>query len=376
MQRQLVSLQHIDDIVPHSNADNLEIAIIKGWRCIVPKGQFSPGEQVVYFEIDSLIPVSEEFEFLRKYSYVNKEWMLQETGMSEGFRIKTLKLRGEISQGLVVKAPYDIDDKVDLESYYGVKKYEPPSVPSSVTSRQGTGRFPSFIIKTGETRIQNKLHEVMADKECMYEVTRKYHGCSFTIYAKLKSEFTFLERVKIKFCELFNLKYKPIYKYGVCSHNVERDLKLGDSVFSDFALNCGVLEQLKAYIDKNIDDLPEIAIQGELCAPYLQKNHHGLTHEVLYVFNIFDITNQRYLLPLERREVYDAIFGEEYNSKHVKHATVEYITQIGNRSLDTILGMSDFMLSSGKPNEGLVWKAMDKDFSFKVINNNFLLMED
>ena len=82
------------------------------------------------------------------------------------------------------------------------------------------------------------------------------------------------------------------------------------------------------------------------------------------------------MLPRERWERYEEIFGEERNSKYVKHATVEYVTKIAGRSLDTILDMSDFMLSSGKPNEGLVWKAMDTDFSFKVINNNYLLMED
>ncbi len=374
MQRQLVSIQHIDDIIPHSNADNLEIALIKGWRCIVPKGQFSPGESVVYFEIDSLLPISEKFEYLRKYSYVNKSWMLQETGMSEGFRIKTLKLRGEISQGLVVKAPHDVELTTNLEEYFGVKKYEPP-IPVK-TNNHGSSSFPCFLVKTGETRIQNKLHEVMADRERLYEVTRKYHGSSFTVYAKLKTEFSFLERIKIRFCELFNVNYKPIYKYGVCSHNVERSLETKDCIFVGFALNYGVLDQLKAYIEKNIEKTPEIAIQGELCAPYLQKNHHGLTHEILYVFNIFDITNQRYLLPKERWERYEEIFGEEHNSKYVKHATVEYVTKIAGRSLDTILDMSDFMLSSGKPNEGLVWKAMDTDFSFKVINNNYLLMED
>lgn len=225
--------------------------------------------------------------------------------------------------------------------------------------------------------IQDILHEVMQDKDSFYEVTRKYNGVFYSIHAGLRTNFTFFEKVKMRFCELLNIGYTPIYTYySTCPHGIADESKVSDSILSEFLSASGVLKQLQEYINRNIKDLPELEVHGELCAPELRGNHHGLTHGVFYVTNIFDIAKQEYLLPIARWDLYDEIFGAEPNSKYVKQAVVEYVTSIHGRSLESILAMSDYTLSSGKPNEGLVWKAMDRDFSFKVISNNFLLMED
>ena len=73
----------------------------------------------VYFEIDSFLPVKEEFEFLRKTSYRNNDFM------GEGFKIKTMKFKGQISQGLVIPVPEELKDKevgTDVTDYFGVKE--------------------------------------------------------------------------------------------------------------------------------------------------------------------------------------------------------------------------------------------------------------
>lgn len=102
--RKLVTFRVIDEIKPHCNADKLELAMIGGWQCIVKKDDFKAGELVIFFEIDSLLPIKPEFEFLRQYSYVQKEWLKSESNPEgEGFRLRTLKLRGEISSGIVLK---------------------------------------------------------------------------------------------------------------------------------------------------------------------------------------------------------------------------------------------------------------------------------
>lgn len=96
IERKLATIERVKDIIPHSNADALEIALIRGWQCIVQKGLYKKNDLVIYFEIDSFLPVIPQFEFLRKSSFRSS------ADIGEGFRIKTMKLRGEISCGLVI----------------------------------------------------------------------------------------------------------------------------------------------------------------------------------------------------------------------------------------------------------------------------------
>ena len=118
--RKLASIQRIAEIKEHPNADALELAKVLEWQCCVKKGEFNTGDLCVYCEIDSVMPEREEFEFLRP----------------RGFRIKTIRLRGELSQGICF--PLDIlpepivaitDDNsigTDITETLGVKKYEVP----------------------------------------------------------------------------------------------------------------------------------------------------------------------------------------------------------------------------------------------------------
>lgn len=377
-ERKLASFRILVDVVPHPNADNLEIALVDGWKCLVKKGDFKAGDRVIYFEIDSLLPVTPQFEFLRKYAYVNKTWMPKELGVSEGFRIKTLKLRGEISQGLVIPITDDLKDKsdsFDLTEYFKVVKYEVPlskEFSGSFVPRSG-GKFPSFFPKTGETRIQNKFSAVQENKNRMFEVTRKYHGMSISFYAKLADDLTFFERTKLTLANWFGFSMKPIYRYGVCSHNVELKLNCIGNTFVDFANNSGIMQMLANYVESN-PVLPEIALQGEICGPGIQDNHHGLDEITVYIFNIFDIKENSYLLPEERSELFEKIVTDK--DSLIKEALVEFYTTVGDRTVDEILALGEFTLPSGKPNEGFVWKAMTCDFSFKAISNEFLLSKN
>lgn len=377
-QRQLASFRILSDVIPHPNADNLEIALVDGWKCVVKKGDFKAGDRVIYFEIDSLLPVTAQFEFLRKYAYVNKSWMFKELGVTEGFRIKTIKLRGEISQGLVVPVPKDLEyltDSYDLTGHFKVLKYEVPLSKEFVSyfAPGAGGKFPSFFPKTGETRIQNKFSAVQENKNIMFEVTRKYHGMSISFYAKLADDLTFFERTKLTLANWFGFNMKPIYRYGVCSHNVELKLNYNGNTFVDFANNSGILQMLANYVE-NTSGLPEIALQGEICGPSIQDNHHGLDEITVYIFNIFDIKENRYLLPEERSSLFEKVVTDK--DSLIKEALVEFYTTVGDRTVDEILALGEFTLPSGKPNEGFVWKAMTCDFSFKAISNEFLLSKN
>lgn len=100
MERKLVTIRKISKVEKHPNADTLDICTVDGWKVITKLGEFEEGDLVVYFEVDSFLPIRPEFEFLRKFCYKKL------SDDSEGFRLKTIRLRGILSQGLLM--PVDI----------------------------------------------------------------------------------------------------------------------------------------------------------------------------------------------------------------------------------------------------------------------------
>ena len=84
--RHLATIREIASLRPIAGADRIEVAQVDGWECVVQKGEFHAGEHIVYIEVDSIVPERPEFEFLR----------------DRKFRVRTIKLRGQVSQGLVL----------------------------------------------------------------------------------------------------------------------------------------------------------------------------------------------------------------------------------------------------------------------------------
>jgi RNA ligase (TIGR02306 family) len=181
MERKLASIRKIKSILPIPDADNIEIAMVDGWQVVIAKKDgFKANDNVIYFEIDSLLPIKEEFEFLRKGCYKKMA-----DGV-EGFRLRTIKLRGYYSQGLVmpitilngVKSEWEIGE--DVTDLIGVVKYEPPVPPC--LNGVAKGYLPGFIQKTDEERIQNLSMIYDSLKEDVYYETEKLDGTSVTYY--------------------------------------------------------------------------------------------------------------------------------------------------------------------------------------------------
>ena len=132
--RKLASIQTIQALEPIPEADVIERAKVLGWWVVVKKGDFKVGDLVVYGEIDSLMPERPEFEFLRKSCYRNPFLTSEgEVLQRAGFRIRTVQMRGQISQGICfpVEAlrtllPSTLEVGQDVTESLGIIKYDPP----------------------------------------------------------------------------------------------------------------------------------------------------------------------------------------------------------------------------------------------------------
>lgn len=342
--RKLARVVVVDDVIGHPNADALEIAVIGGWKCCVKKGEFQRNDLGLYFEVDALLPLDNPaFSFLagrNEREYNGKRYA----------RIKTMKLRGELSQGLLLPL-HSVGIEVakegcDFTSSLGVVKYE-PTVPA-VLSGAAKGGFPSFIPKTDQERVQNIKSEYVkcVNNKESFEVTYKLDGSSFTAYVNLDED------------------GKPYT--GVCSRNLE--LKIDGNENNLF------IQTFKKYHLAGILDMwvkignQPIAIQGEMVGPGIQGNFEGLDDVKLYVYNVFDIQEQKYLLPTQTRDVV-AKLGLDYVPIYLEDCLL-------SESLDDIITLADGESGlNGKYREGFVFKSNERDFSFKVISNSYLLKE-
>ncbi|MFW9998426.1 MAG: RNA ligase (ATP) [Candidatus Odinarchaeota archaeon] len=329
--RNLASIQRILAIDPIPEADAIEVATILGWKVVVRKEEFQVGDLCVYCEIDSLLPEREEFEFLRKSK----------------FRIKTVRLRGQLSQGICFslnilppglqaygKEGQNVTDILD------VKKYEPP-VPVCLRG-QVKGLFPGFLRKTDETRIQSAigLLEELRGREVY--ITVKVDGTSGT-FSFHEGEFDVCSRnMSLKETE-GNIFWRMFHKY-----------KLGDI--------------LRSYGR-------DIAIQGEVAGPGIQKNRLGLDEHELFVFDAYDIVGGRYFDGLELRD-----FCTANNLQRVPMLD-EGVTLNPDLTLEELLKMAEGKYDSGHYREGIVIRpmvetysrALNSRMSCKVVNNTYLL---
>lgn len=339
--RKLATIRKIDALDAIPNADAIEVATVDGWKVVVKKNEFKVGEYVVYIEIDSWVPY-ELAPFLSK----GKE--PREFNGVKGERLRTIKLRGQISQGLVLPRQVALDKigeieiGMDVSDLLGIQKWEAP-LPRQLVG-QAKGYFPPFIPKTDQERIQNCFKEVKTHTE-PFEVTIKLDGSSMTVYHNNG-------------------------EVGICSRNLE--LKINeenkDNTFIRLATSSGILDALKK-IGRNI------AIQGELMGPGIQGNRENLQDFRFYTFDIFDIDKQKYLLPEERYKIQYNIFSSGVD---VNKITVVPILEL-ERNLNDFNSVEDFLsYAEGESivnpvREGVVFKSHISDFSFKAISNSYLL---
>lgn len=361
--RQLATIRTIADIRPIPDADKIEVAQVDGWECVIAKKDgFQIGDKIVYVEIDSIVPDRPEFEFLR----------------DRKFRVRTIKLRGQVSQGLVLPISilpsvrdYQVND--DVTEILGIKKYDPQAeqeerllnnstyktniwYPSflmrfkwfrNIILKPKKGGFPSWIAKTDEERIQNKtiMFDIEKKNGTLFSVTEKIDGQSGTY---------FLEQTGRK-----------KYEFGVCSRNI-RLSRPDNSSYWTVARQFEIEKCLKSLIAW-FDNCRRVVLQGEIIGTGIQGNKYKVNGYDFYAFNLIidgkkipttEMTN--FLAPSGIKSV--PIVDENVELKETIQDMVEY-------------SKGKSVLIPSQKREGVVMRNYDKNISFKIINPDFLLAE-
>ena len=349
-ERALATIRVVEELKDIPNADAIEAARVGGWWVVIKKGDLNVGDLALYIEIDAWVP-TEIAPFLSK----GKTPKVYE-GVT-GERLRTIRLRGQLSQGLLL--PLDsvffepetlLEDGTDVTAILGIKKWERPT-PAALRG-QMKGYFPHFIRKTDQERIQN-IPEVLENLDKLWEVSLKLDGSSTTVYA---------------------VDGHP----GVCSRNL--DLKLSaannENAFVKTARDGWLIQALMCFYEESGRAL---ALQAELMGPGVQGNREKEDQLQLYIFDIWDIDEQKYLRPYERDTIFQYLWS--HYAADIQHVPT-LSRYVSLRDLD-IFSMEDILLLPEKlgaswfkyhtqPIEGLVFKAVHGSQSFKVINNTFL----
>lgn len=426
--RKLVSVRTINAIDPIEGADAIEVATIDGWKVVVKKGDFKEGDPCVYFEIDSFLPDGNPaWQFL-----VDKSPKMFEG--AKGHKLRTIKLRGQVSQGFVMplsafpeiqgvssslpdeypaSAIFTHLTTLDFSELLGIKKWE-ATLPACLQG-QAEGLFPSFIQKTDQERCQN-LGGVIFNYEGVQYALGEWLNISdsqpsagqfirgqnadgaewderwdpaepigqlerwkpiIERPAKASPEDQYEISMKLDGSSgTFFVRETPCAKIevGVCSRNLQ--LKISDAnkdnTFVRILFDTGLNIALEQFYNETGQS---IAVQGEIMGPGIQGNREGLLKPELFVFDIYDIDTGKYLAPVERMKVYERLkLLATINHVPILHAAVR-LKDIGVTSVPDLLAHAEGPSINHKVREGEVYKRLDGQFSFKAISNKFLAGE-
>lgn len=348
--RKMASIQTVRDITPIEGADVIVLAHVNGWSSVVKKDEFHVGQQVVFCEIDSWIP-HEIAPFLSK-GKEPREYL----GV-KGERLRSVKLRGQLSQGLILPINVlplaDYAEGEDVSEKLGIVKYEPP-IPAQLAG-QVKGNFPSFVTKTDEERVQNikGLTEKLDD---LFVETEKLHGTSVSFVLNQEGE---LE---------------------VCSRNLS--LKEDENNFywklAKKVNAASLLQFVKSYY--NLGNGSVIAIQGEGVGQGVQKGwEYGIQDPDFFLFTI-QVNGER--IP----ETDFGMFVAEFKKRGVKSVPTIFAAktlrevvggcltneEVQTKLLKYVEGKS--AIDNKTIREGSVFRCLTNPaFSFKVVSNQFLL---
>jgi RNA ligase (TIGR02306 family) len=341
--RRLATIERIAELAPIPGADAIVRARVRGWDVVVKKGEFGPGDVCVYFEVDSLLDVTDaRFEFLAPRG------VRTDGEGNSGHVLKTARLRGQYSQGLalpVVDFPElgQVDATragEDVTAVLGILRWEPP-LPAELAGT-ARGMRPSWILGTDEERVQNVAQILTAEAD--WVATEKLDGMSTTFWVTRDD-------------------------HGTCTRNLDL-IEQPSSQLWRLGATMDVHERLRA---SGLGD--RVALQGEAFGAGIQKNPLRIDRHRFAAFTLLADGAE-----VPRREWPAWIAERSVPVHHLPFpATVdEALVQV--ESLRS-------KVSPDRPVEGVVWRAADRTTvttaddrrlraSFKVISNRYLIKHD
>lgn len=349
--RKMASVQIIREITPIEGDDAIVLAHVNGWSSVVKKDQFQVGETVVFLEIDSWVPHG-----IAPFLSNGKE--PREYLGVKGERLRSVKLRGQLSQGLILPINVlplaDYAEGEDVSESLVIIKYEPP-VPAQLAG-QVKGNFPSLVSKTDEERVQN-IRDLEKYLDESFIETEKLHGTSVS--------FILNEQGELEVCSR-NLSLKED------ENNLYWKLAKKNDALT-------MLNTVKNYYEADGVSVVTVAIQGEGVGQGLQKGwEYGIQVPEFFMFTI-QVNGTR--ISECDFQMFVAMFGERGVRvvPHVSHNTLRGIVgncetteEIRTKLLQYVEGKS--VIDGKTIREGSVFRFLtDSSFSFKVVSNQFLL---
>jgi len=345
--RKLASIQRIWKIEPIEAADKIELAHVLGWQCVVNKGQFKEMDLAVYFEVDSFLPIRPEFEFMRSSSFKKSDIM------GEGFKLRTMKFRGQISQGLLLpislfpEIPEEAELGQDVSEMLGVRKWEIEE--KATTGGTVIGELPYDIPHTDETRVQAEPELINAFAGLEYYISTKMDGSSHSVGIDENG-------------------------FHVTGHNFEYKDD-GSSSFYELVKKLNLKEKLQRFAEKEC--LDTITIQGELCAPGIQKNRLKLSRPEWYVFTIRENGKR---VGLKRMQ--DVCEELDLTTVPIEEVGMDLPSKY--HTVEELLERADGEYPNGGKKEGIVIRPTEPVFcplisaslSMKVVSNKYLLKNE
>lgn len=406
--RELAFLTYVDAIEPIEGKDRVEAAVIGGWKTMVKKGAFNPGDIGIYFEVDSKLPEKPEYEFTAKYHY----------------KIKTQKFKQFYSQGLLMH-PNDIgwevvnvggnqcvkDDKgeihfVDAETRFLTKQLGVTYAVAEDNKRKAK-QNPDAKINAALARhpkIAKKYGKFIKKHKVIRKLFIVFFGKKKDSETNFPTHFPYVNKTDQERCE--NMKYvledktpfiktqkcdgssgtyilerkgKNKFEFYVCSRNVrqldeKQQCYYDENFYWQAAKKYNIEEFLKKFLLEN-PNISYVCLQGEICAPKIQGNPHGLSELHFYAFHFTDSEQGRWDIR-EAKKLWD-----NNGIESVPIVDENYILPDDFEAFKLEAdGFYDPSVCEGKKKqerEGFVYyKTTDPNFSFKNVSRKYLLKHE
>jgi len=404
-ERKLAHIEQIEWIRPIKDADRIVTYGILGWEVVDQKGKYNINDKVIYCEVDSVLPEKPEYEFLR----------------DRKFRVRTIRLKSQVSQGLILPIPdswkYMSDHRhqlgADVTELLGITKYLSPSERTEIEqlensikleksrlkkflmrysffrrlflSKKGKSEFPYWVSKTDEERIQNIPYVLEQFKDKEVYVTEKIDYQSGTWTGKMVPRWPWLQNIFPKFYIMYGSQDRYLKKYSwldklspkrfqfvVCSRNLTTNDK--NSLYWRIAKKYNLEQILRAN--------PTLTIQGEQGNTNVQGNKYAISGPEMWVFNIIDHEENRHYGYGEMKMFCDryklnVVSVLWHNGKNGWKQHMIPLSELGSTVQELVeFSKGKSVINPTVEREGIVVRCIEngkKLLSFKVINPNFLL---